>query len=168
MMKYDWLLNKHFGTNHFNLRGRCFNYRKQTDHKGLSSNPKGFLDWHLCTSLAIIPVLLTSMAGQTFKNLSSSHAIKLERTSKHCGRVATPQQVNWQQILSGILLGSVFSILVFPIQCSSQTEMNSLKNLAGVEKKKPFSWTSLKITNMLHHRGLQLGIKHCCAFITEH
>lgn len=99
-MKYDWLLNKHFGTNHFNLRGRCFNYRKQTDHKGLSSNPKGFLDWHLCTSLAIIPMLLTSMAGQTFKNLSSSHAIKLERTSKHCGRVETPQQVNWQQILS--------------------------------------------------------------------
>lgn len=79
--------------------------------------------------LAIIQTLLTSMAGQTFKNLSSRHAIKQERSSKQSGSAATPQQVNWQQILSR---GNMFSILVFPAQRASQTEM-SLKNLAGVE-----------------------------------
>lgn len=38
------------------------------------------------------------MTGQTFKNLSTKHAIKQEYSSKSCRSVATRQQVNWQQI----------------------------------------------------------------------
>lgn len=41
-----------------------------------------FLEWRLCPGLAIVQTLLTSMAGLTFENLSSRHAIKLEHPPK--------------------------------------------------------------------------------------
>lgn len=91
-MKYDCSSNKHLCIRHAKLRAKCLNYPKQTHHMGLSTGLKILLN--------DTGVLLTSMAGQTFKNLSSRHAIKLERSSKHRGSVATPQKVNWQQILS--------------------------------------------------------------------
>lgn len=98
------------------------------------------------------------MGGQTYKNLSTSYAIKLKHSLKHSGNVVTAQQVKWQQILSwGVCFQSWSS------QSSAQLrQMSSLTNLAGTKKKtkkkKRFSWKPLKITSMFHHRGLQLGI----------
>ena len=72
------------------------------------------------------------MSGQTYKNLSTSYAIKLKQSLKHSGNLVTAQQVKWQQILSWeVCFQSWF------LQSSAQLrQMSSLTNLAGIKKKK--------------------------------
>lgn len=148
-MKYDCSLNKHLCIRPFKSRAECLNYPKSNRSYGIEHWSKAPLDWQLCSSLAIIHTLLTSLAGQTFKNLSSRRAIKPEHSSNSLWKHSNSPT---SQMAADFILGSMFSILVFPIQCTSQTEMSSLKYLAGV--KKSFFWTSLKITSVFHHRGL--------------
>lgn len=156
-MEYDCSLNKHLCISHVKLKAsrRKFSTKGSYGIRPWLGGWGGFLDWHLCTSFGYHPkhrwqAWLGKLKKKKKKTFQAGCAIKLERSSKTLRKCSnSPASRLAADFISG---KCVFNLgLSNPALVSVRVE---LEKFGG--RRKSSLWTSLKITSVFHHRGLQL------------